>query len=61
MVRKYTNRLLELLEEEVLTWKGVVQEMCCFLSEDKIKEFCLEGFGGELRVDGLFKELEDNS
>lgn len=29
-----------------------------YMSESQVKEFCLEGFGGELRVEGHFKGLE---
>ena len=59
-VRAYTNKLIELCDEGILSKEKVFDEFMCYLSEDEIKEFCLKGFGGELRVEGLFKELEDD-
>jgi len=57
MVRKYTNRLLELIEEGILTYEMVLSEMLCFLSEDTIKEFCLEAWASENTY--LFKGVEE--
>jgi hypothetical protein len=56
MVREYTNKLEELCEEGVLTKESIFDELMCYLSEDDIKEFCEDGFGGEIR--DLFKEVE---
>ena len=47
-VRGYTNKLLELIEEGTLSHKQIVEELCCYLSEDEIKTFCLDGFAGEI-------------
>lgn len=59
-VRKYTIKLIELCEEGIITKEQVFNELMSYLSEEQIKEFCLEGFGGELRHEGLFKELEED-
>lgn len=55
MVREYTTKLVELVDNEVLSAGAVFSELMCYLSEAEIKEFCLEGFGGEIAED--FKEL----
>ncbi len=55
MSRIYTNKLLELLEEGLLTHKLVLNELLSYLSEDEVKDFCLNSFGGE----GIFNEEED--
>ena len=56
MARKYTNKLLELIEEGTLTNESVMSELMCFLSEDTVKEFCLEGWASENAE--LFKGVE---
>jgi len=56
MVREYTNKLMELCEDGLLSYEQIFKEFMCYLSEDEIKEFCLEGFGGEIR--DLFKNLK---
>ena len=56
MVREYTNKLSELIQEEYLSNEQVLNEMLCFFSEDTIKDFCLNGFAGELTDD--FKGCE---
>ena len=58
MTREYTNKLMELVEEGVLTSDGIFKEFMSYLSEAEVKELCLEGFGGELRIEGLFKDLD---
>lgn len=57
-VREYTNKLIGYCEEGILSKDKVFDEFMCYLSEDEIKEFCEEGFGGELR--DLFNEEEEN-
>ena len=47
-VRAYTNKLRELCDEGVLSYENIFNEFMCYLSEDEVKTFCLEGFGGEL-------------
>ena len=49
MVREYTNRLIGLCEEGLISYESVVREFMCYLSEAEIKEFCIEGFAGEIR------------
>jgi len=56
MSRKYTNRLIELVEAGLISEKAIFNELMSYLSEDGVKEFCLEGFGGEIA--GEFKNLE---
>jgi hypothetical protein len=57
MVREYTNKLIELCEEGILSKETLFDEFMSYLSEDEVKEFCLTSFGGELRIEGLFKGL----
>ena len=57
-VRQYTNRLIELCEEGILSKDRVFDEFMSYLSEQEIKDFCLDGFGGELRLEGFFKGLK---
>jgi hypothetical protein len=59
MVREYTNKLIELCDEGILSKEQIFNEFMCYLSEDDVKEFCLTSFGGELRVVGLFKGLRE--
>jgi len=55
MSREYTNRLHDLIDED-LDAQSVLSEMLCFFSEDQIKDFCQNSFGGE--IEHLFKEVE---
>ena len=55
MSRIYTNKLIELCEEGILTKKQIFDELMSYLSEDEIKEFCLNSFGGE--ISELFEEV----
>ena len=50
--RAYTNKLLEQLEEGNLSYETILKEMLQFLSEDEVKDFCLNSFGNE----GVFNE-----
>jgi len=56
MCREYTNKLLELIDEGILSYEQIIKELMCYLSEAEIKEFCLEGFAGE--ISELFKGLQ---
>tara|TARA_Y100000310_G_C20670209_1_gene809831 strand:- start:1898 stop:2104 length:207 start_codon:yes stop_codon:yes gene_type:complete len=56
MSREYTKRLLDLIDEGILTNSAIVSEMMAYLSEDEVKRFCLEGFAGEYR--GEFEDLK---
>lgn len=56
MTREYTNKLLELIDESVLSYEQIVKEFMCYLSEAEVKEFCLEGFAGE--ISDLFKGVQ---
>lgn len=56
-VRQYTNKLIELCEEGIITKEMVFDEFMRYLSEAEIKEFCLEGFACEYADE--FKELEE--
>lgn len=53
----YHLKLLELMDEEQLTHKAVIEELLSYLSSDEIKKFCQEGFGGE--INDLFTEEEE--
>lgn len=55
-VRKFTCRLEDLISEGILTHKAVFEELMCFLSEAQVRDFCLNGFAGELSEE--FKDLE---
>ena len=57
MSREYTNRLIELTEEGTTTKEAVFDELMSYLSEQDIKDFCLEGFASELANE--FKGLGD--
>ena len=56
MTREYTNKLSELVEEGSLSKQQVFDELMSYLSEDEIKDFCLNGFAGEIK--DLFKNIE---
>ena len=56
MSREYTNKLIKLCEEGLLSKEQVFDELTSYLSEDAIKDFCLEGFAGEIADE--FKELD---
>lgn len=56
MVREYTNKLIELTEENLLSKEQIFDEFMSYLSEADIKEFCLDAFAGEIANN--FKELE---
>jgi len=55
--RAYTNKLIELCEEGIISKEAVFDEFMCYLSEADIKEFCLTGFASELADD--FKDVEE--
>lgn len=57
-VRAYTNKLIELCEEGILSKETIFNEFMSYLSESDIKEFCLEGFACEIA--DLFKGLESD-
>lgn len=57
MSREYTNRLIELTEEGLISKEAVFDELMTYLSEQDIKEFCLDGFASELADE--FKGLGD--
>lgn len=38
MSRKITNKLLELLEDEVLSWETVARECLAYMSEDEVAD-----------------------
>jgi hypothetical protein len=57
MSREYTNRLIELCEDGVLSKEQVFDELMSYLSESDIRDFCIEGFAGE--IEGCFKDLEE--
>ena len=57
MSREYTNKLYDLMEEGILSHKSVILEMILFFSEDQIKDFCLDGFGGLYSEE--YKHLEE--
>jgi len=58
MTREYTNKLLYLIDDGFITNGQIVAEMLQYFSEDVIKEFCLEGFAGELSEE--FEELKND-
>lgn len=49
MTREYTRRLLDLLNDGTLTHEMVLNEILKYESEDWVREFCIEGFAGELQ------------
>ncbi len=36
--REITNRVIELAEEEILSWEGIARECLCYLSEDDVSD-----------------------
>ena len=57
MSREYTNKLIELCDDGLLSKERVFDELMSYLSEYDIKDFCIEGFAGE--IEGYFKHLEE--
>jgi len=57
MSREYTNKLIDLCEEGILTKEDIFNEMMKYFSEDTIKEFCLTSFGNEIHYlfEGVLK------
>lgn len=51
------EKLLNLLEECVLDYKEVLEEMVRYFGEWEINKFCVEGFGG--KISNLFEDEED--
>ena len=58
-MKKYTNKLSELLDGGLLDYKEVLQELLCYIGEDEVKDFIFNGFGGELKTWCEFQQLED--
>jgi len=56
MSRPYTNRLIDLCNDGSLSKEQIFNELMSYLSEQDIKEFCLEGFASEIA--DLFNDLE---
>jgi len=48
MSRAYTNQLIELCDNEILSKEQVFDEFMQYLSEEEIKEFCLNAFACEI-------------
>jgi hypothetical protein len=40
MPRKYTNKLLELLEDGGISWEVIARECLCYMSEDDVADMC---------------------
>lgn len=40
MARKYTDKVLELLEEGCLSWEAIARECLCYMSEDDVEDLC---------------------
>jgi hypothetical protein len=58
MSRKYTNRLIELCEDGILTKEKIFDEMMSYFSEAEIAEFCKNAFARE--ISALFVDLEND-
>ena len=44
MVREYTNHLLELAEDGVISWEDIARECLCYMSEDDVSDMCQRTF-----------------
>ena len=40
-VRRYTNKLIEILDGEGLDWESVGRECLKYMSEDQVKDMCV--------------------
>jgi len=47
MVREKHNRILELCEEGIYTYKTILEELLCWLPDDDINSFFDTAFGNE--------------
>lgn len=56
MPRRYTNKLIELTEEGIISKEKIFNELMSWLSEAEIKDFCLNGFASEIAEE--FKGVE---
>jgi hypothetical protein len=41
MPRKYTDNLLEILENGVLSWEEIARECLCYMSEEDVADMCV--------------------
>lgn len=55
MSRKYTLKLNELIDTGILDPLSILDEILAYASEDWVKQFCLQSYGGELGI--LFEDL----
>jgi hypothetical protein len=53
MPRKYTDNLLEMLEDGSISWEFIARECLCYMSEDDVEDMCRTG-------DLLVLEEEEN-
>ena len=59
MSRKYTNILIDKINEGYCTEKTILKEMLCFFNEEQIKDFVLNSFGNEgILTEEEIKEIE---
>ena len=55
-VRAYTLKLRELVDNGTISTTQIFEELMSYLSEQDVKEFCLNGFAGEIA--DQFDDLE---
>jgi hypothetical protein len=41
MPRKYTDNLLEMLEDGSISWEFIARECLCYMSEDDVADMCV--------------------
>lgn len=57
--RYYHNRILELIEEGLYTYKSILEELLCYLDTDTIEDFFKTAYGNE-GLEPTEEEEEDN-
>ena len=40
LFREYTNHLLQLAEDGVISWEDIARECLCYMSEDDVSDMC---------------------
>jgi hypothetical protein len=59
MTREYTKRLLNLIEEGILTKDSVIRACLDYMSEAEVKDMCVENEFVDLEQDRLNAEYTD--
>lgn len=60
MTRKYTNLLIEALDNGIISYESVAKSFLSFLSEDQVQEFVESDFSDLIEEEDDWESEEDN-